>query len=468
MISKLALEERVREWGLRDDVVEKDYVIGWTLWGIGSEPVLAEKWAFKGGTCLKKCFIETYRFSEDLDFTVLPEGPVLPDDIRPHLLSALSRVADASGIDFSERAPVLRAHPSGNYTEGRIYYRGPRVAPMVASIRLDLSASERVACPTVLRPIAHSYPDPLPPPATVRCYAFEEVFAEKIRAMGERSRPRDLYDIVNLFRRVDLRGDANRIRTVLEKKCSTKGVPVPTFESLESSDLRTELESEWGNMLAHQLPLLPPLGDFWSELPALFAWLAGAPAEPELPLVAAPAAEAIEPTWAPSPTIATWGARVPLETVRFAAANHLCVELGYAGTKRIIEPYSLRRSRAGDLLLYAVKVDTREPRAYRVDRIQSVRVTERTFRPVYRVELSATGHIHAPLLSSTPQSARGPRTPRRPPHGIVYMLQCPHCQKRFRRTRMGDTRLNMHKDNAGGKCWGSGKTGYVVETRYGG
>lgn len=30
---------------------------------------------FKGGTCLKKCYIETYRFSEDLDFTVLPGGP---------------------------------------------------------------------------------------------------------------------------------------------------------------------------------------------------------------------------------------------------------------------------------------------------------------------------------------------------------------------------------------------------------
>jgi Nucleotidyl transferase AbiEii toxin, Type IV TA system len=42
-------------------------------------------------------------------------------------------------------------------------------------------------------------------PAEVRCYGFEELFAEKIRAMGERSRPRDLYDIVNLFRREDLR-----------------------------------------------------------------------------------------------------------------------------------------------------------------------------------------------------------------------------------------------------------------------
>jgi len=466
LISKLALEERVREWSLREDVVEKDYVIGWVLWGIGTEPMLCDTWAFKGGTCLKKCYIETYRFSEDLDFTVLPGGPILPDAIRPLLENALSRIGQEAGIDFSERPPLLKGHSSGNYTEGRIYYRGPRGAPSVASIRVDLSASERVILPTVLRPIAHAYPDGLPEPATVRCYDFEEVFAEKIRAMGERSRPRDLYDIVNLYRRVDLRGEPERIRKVLESKCSSKGVAVPTIEALETSGLRGELESEWANMLAHQLPALPPLVDFWSELPALFAWLAGAPAEAELPVVAAATGERIEPAWSPSPTIATWGVGVPLEAIRFAAANHLCVELGYQRSKRVIEPYSLRRSSEGKLLLYAVKADTREPRAYRVDRIESVRVTDRSFRPVYRVELSAIGPISAPTLSSTPRTVQARRTRKPPLGGVVYVIQCPLCQKRFRRKRMSDTRLNVHKAGDGRRCPRSGSRGYLVETRH--
>ena len=74
MISKADLMERVREWGLRVSVVEKGYVIGWVFWGIGSDNRLSEGWAFKGGTCLKKCYIETYRFSENLDFTVLLGG----------------------------------------------------------------------------------------------------------------------------------------------------------------------------------------------------------------------------------------------------------------------------------------------------------------------------------------------------------------------------------------------------------
>jgi len=57
--------------GLLPNVVEKDYVLGWLLAGIFNHPALTERWVFKGGTCLKTCYFETYRFSEDLDCTVL-------------------------------------------------------------------------------------------------------------------------------------------------------------------------------------------------------------------------------------------------------------------------------------------------------------------------------------------------------------------------------------------------------------
>jgi predicted nucleotidyltransferase component of viral defense system len=32
---------------------------------------VTQNFIFKGGTCLKKCYFEDYRFSEDLDFTLL-------------------------------------------------------------------------------------------------------------------------------------------------------------------------------------------------------------------------------------------------------------------------------------------------------------------------------------------------------------------------------------------------------------
>ena len=62
------------ERDLRVDIIEKDYVLGWMLAGIFAHPILGPAWVFKGGTCLKKCFLETYRLSEDLDFTVEDAG----------------------------------------------------------------------------------------------------------------------------------------------------------------------------------------------------------------------------------------------------------------------------------------------------------------------------------------------------------------------------------------------------------
>lgn len=108
MIARAELQARVREWGLTEEVVEKDYVLGWLLWGIGTHPALRSHWVFKGGTCLKKCFVETYRFSEDLDFTVLDGGPLAPDDLLPVLGEVLDAVEQEAGITLTSRPPVVR------------------------------------------------------------------------------------------------------------------------------------------------------------------------------------------------------------------------------------------------------------------------------------------------------------------------------------------------------------------------
>lgn len=70
MIDKREIIDTATALGLTPHVVEKDHVLGWLLWGIRDHRAVGDRWAFKGGTCLKKCFFETYRFSEDLDFTL--------------------------------------------------------------------------------------------------------------------------------------------------------------------------------------------------------------------------------------------------------------------------------------------------------------------------------------------------------------------------------------------------------------
>jgi predicted nucleotidyltransferase component of viral defense system/DNA-directed RNA polymerase subunit RPC12/RpoP len=459
MITRADIIERVAEWQLTAEVVEKDYVLGWLLWGIGQDPILGERWVFKGGTCLKKCYIETHRFSEDLDFTVLPGGPYRPEEITSHLERTLQRVHGASGIDFSPQPPRLRLRPDGLSTEGRVYYIGPRKTPMAARVKLDISANETVVRPPVLRTIAHPYPDG-PLRGQVRTYSFEEVFAEKIRAMAQRARPRDLYDIVNLFRRNDLRLYPDVILTVLEEKCVAKGLPVPTAAVFVDSPLIDALEADWGLMLAHQLPALPPLRGFLDEVPVLFGWLHGEVEFEELP----PLPHGTdEQDWSPPPTVATWGVGVSLETVRFAAANHLCIDLTYDGKRRLIEPYSLRRSSAGRLLLHAERADGSGYRSYGVDKMRALVVTTTPFRPRHAIEFSAQGPMYAPPQSRTAPVGLVPRrgaVRRRPT--VVHVYRCTRCGKEFRHSRR-DATLRAHKDPSGVRC--GGRRGYYEGSR---
>jgi hypothetical protein len=147
--------------GLRPDVVEKDYILGWLLAGIFNHPALATTWVFKGGTCLKKCYFETYRFSEDLDFT-LPDESHLNVDF---LVRAFQEIADwvyeQSGIElprdkvYFEVFRNRRDRPAG---QGRISYRGP-IAPSsgdLPRVKLDLTADELVALAPVTSPCAPS------------------------------------------------------------------------------------------------------------------------------------------------------------------------------------------------------------------------------------------------------------------------------------------------------------------------
>jgi hypothetical protein len=198
------------EFGLEARIVEKDYILGWILAGIYRDPLLAGAWVFKGGTCLKKCFFETYRFSEDLDFTVTDAAQLEAAFLESRFLELSNWLYDSAGIELppdQRRFDIYDNKRGGKCCEARIGYRGP-IAPRggdLPRIKLDLTADEILVLPTVTRSVGHVFSDAPGEGITARCYAFEEVFGEKIRALGERSRPRDLYDVINLFRNGEFR-----------------------------------------------------------------------------------------------------------------------------------------------------------------------------------------------------------------------------------------------------------------------
>ncbi len=457
MIRKQDILDRAREWQLRPDIVEKDFVLGWLLAAIAQQQETAAHWVFKGGTCLKKCYFETYRFSEDLDFTLLPEAAYDAPSLTQTLREIVAIAHELSGITFPEDAVsvVLRRDKLGRDTfQGKIGYRGPLVTPGTPRILFDLTRHEPVLSEPEDRPVFHSYPDHLPEGTLVQSYGIEELVAEKTRALLERTRPRDLYDVLFL---IETRGediDAEGARELFRQKCEVKGITPPSSEDLLVTVRSSgELRADWEHMLAHQLPVLPPFETQLVRLGPALRWIdASPPPTPALPRVSAGTATLAAPAGA-----TFWGLGVPLEVVRFAGVNRLLVEFTYHDKHRIAEPYSLRRTQAGSLVLYAWEVGATHIKAFTVAEIRDLRVSTTPFNPRYQVDFSPAGGLSAPAITraSSSGSWRGGPSRRR------YVFRCGTCQKLFRHTT-NDSTLRAHRSPAGWRC--SSRRGHLERT----
>ncbi len=268
--------------------------------------------------------------------------------------------------------------------------------------------------PPSRQPVIHSYSDSPEEGIHIESYSYPEVFGEKVRALGERGRPRDLYDVINLYRNDQLPASAV-IQDVLAQKCDYKNIQPPVLGDMDA--YRNVLEQNWEPMLAHQLPSLPALEVYWDALPEFFEWLAGEASVDRPQLAAVTQSDIVY-----RPSYGQLGLRAlngqSLEIIRFAAGNHLCVDLDYTDNNgnrrsRIIEPYSLRRAGTGNILLYALRADGGGIRAYKITQINNASVTNQVFDPKYQIELTPSmGGDAVPSAESTANSLGIPRMTR--------------------------------------------------------
>ena len=82
----------------------------------------------KAATCLKKCFFETYRFSEDLDFTLTDSSHVDATFLQTVFAEIGEYIYEESGIELPTDFQKFEVYtnPRGlTSCQGRIGYQGP-------------------------------------------------------------------------------------------------------------------------------------------------------------------------------------------------------------------------------------------------------------------------------------------------------------------------------------------------------
>lgn len=194
MLSKSQLQRYSAESGLRDIMIAEKEVILTFLLQLLAERGMLNRFAFKGGTCLRKMIIGSQgRFSTDLDFTALEKH-----DHEAIILEMMDAFTQSfHGIKFEI--------PDNSYYEtqdGLSWGVNPTYTHIWNSsgeseIKIQISRRET---PTLaiesLSQCEQSYFKLLPfTPVEINCLSFSEIIAEKIRACYQRNKARDIYDL---------------------------------------------------------------------------------------------------------------------------------------------------------------------------------------------------------------------------------------------------------------------------------
>ena len=130
-------EAKAGDRRFREDVLERDYCLAWFLAAL-AESDLKKALAFKGGTALKRCYFSDYRFSEDLDFTLIEATSF--EDLRHRLEPVYAALRERSGITFAFDREDHQKH-ANSYTF-YLKYVGPLPGGNDVKVDVTLSAPE--------------------------------------------------------------------------------------------------------------------------------------------------------------------------------------------------------------------------------------------------------------------------------------------------------------------------------------
>jgi hypothetical protein len=234
-------------------VLERDYCLAWFLVGL-SRSSLRDLFAFKGGTALKRCYMGDYRFSDDLDFTLVRATSF--EEILAELELISTEVHKASGIIIRYSREDRKSHQ--NSYAFYLAYEGPLPGMTVKEVKVDVANEERIVLPLQEKPVLKGYKEyeDLPDDATILVYSLEEILTEKVVALADRARnePRDLYDVWYLteIKNMHLSALIPEIKAKLEfRGRGLKGI------GEEFGKKEARLKKLWRARLAGQMAELP-------------------------------------------------------------------------------------------------------------------------------------------------------------------------------------------------------------------
>tara|TARA_R110002073_G_scaffold129865_1_gene276344 strand:+ start:78 stop:866 length:789 start_codon:yes stop_codon:yes gene_type:complete len=162
--------------------VEQDLVISRTLVALFSDDFLRENLAFRGGTALHKLYLHPApRYSEDIDLVQIKEGPIKP---------IMERIGEVITFFEEPRSTKISGHGAKAFYRFTSEYEDIRLR-----LKLEINCKEHFnVLPWVEFPFEVKN-DWFTGSANIRTYNINELLGTKLRALYQRSKGRDLFDL---------------------------------------------------------------------------------------------------------------------------------------------------------------------------------------------------------------------------------------------------------------------------------
>ncbi len=249
MIRPGEIQQKARDCGVRDQQIEKDYILSWILSGVAQHEELSKVIVFKGGTVLKKVYFRDYRFSEDLDFTLL-RNEIPNDKIFIWFKETFDYVREEANIP-------LEIIDNNEHEDGGINFYISYVGPFGGQginkkVKVDISRSEKMEFEPIIKPVIIEYSDL--ESHSLLSYQLEEVLVEKMRSVMQRMQARDFYDIWYLLEEHGM--DIEFYVNEFTNKCTHKGLNPSDFTKKLNERL-PQYKGRWKTSMNEQIHNLP-------------------------------------------------------------------------------------------------------------------------------------------------------------------------------------------------------------------
>lgn len=204
--------------------VEQDLVINRALIELYNESKIQETLVFRGGTCLNKLFLKpAARYSEDIDFVQKRSEPI------------------GSTIDTIRKLfkPWL-GDPAWKITERstKLIYKYQSINNLPAKLKIEINTTEHFQVLPLKTEHFSMNSEWFQGEANVITYEIDELIATKLRALYQRRKGRDLFDLWYVLSQNLINID--QVIDIFQKYCANEGLKVTGKEFIQNLELKKQ------------------------------------------------------------------------------------------------------------------------------------------------------------------------------------------------------------------------------------